>query len=364
MAGAIAREPGRAGHAWQYLQYVLGFRRLGFDVLFVDALDPPVDRNSVLYLREVMDRFGLGDRWSLLYDGRAEGVPRRELVERAKSAPLLINVMGYLQDAELLAAPAKRVFLDIDPGFGQMWRELGLANVFEGHDAYVTIGENIGRADCSVPDCGFDWITTRQPVVLAEWPATHGLGEGRFTSVGAWRGPFGPIEYRGETYGQRVHEFRKFVDLPRRTGAEFECALAFEAGDERDRELLMEHGWSLVDPAGAAATVDAYRTFIQRSAAEFMVAKSMYVKTRSGWFSDRSVCYLASGKPVLAEETGLADLYPVGEGLLTFSTLEDAEAGVEEVIGNYERHSAAARELAAEFFDSDKVLGRLLDRLA
>jgi hypothetical protein len=360
VGGAIARQPGRAGHAWMYLQYLLGFRRLGFEVLFVDWLESPPDCAGVEYLRAVMDQFGLADRWTLLCEGDAIGMPLRELLDRATGAVCLLNFMGYVVDEDVLAAPDKRVLLDIDPGVGQMWHELGMADIFAGHDVHVTIGERIRAPDCSIPACGIDWVTSRQPVVLDEWPRTNGGGR-RFTSVGAWRGPFAPIEFQGETYGQRVHEFRKFVELPRRVRAEFELALAIDTDDEADRLLLEEHGWRLVEPAVAAGTPDAYRHFVQRSSAELLVAKGMPVKTRSGWFSDRSVCYLASGKPVLAEDTGLEELYPVGEGLLTFSTLEEAVGGVEEILRNYARHAAAARQLAVEYFDSDKVLPRLVE---
>src|SRR5690349_18294485 len=197
--GAIAREPGRAGHAWTYLQYLLGFRRLGFDVLFVDWLEATPDASCVAYLRDVMERVGLGDRWSLLHDGEAAGIARRDLLDRAQGA-VLLNFMGYVVDEDVLDAAAKRVFLDIDPGVGQMWRALGLADIFAGHDVFVTIGERIVEADCVVPTCGLDWRTSRQPIVLDEWPLANGGGR-RFTSVGAWRGPFAPIEYRGETCG-------------------------------------------------------------------------------------------------------------------------------------------------------------------
>ena len=361
VGGAIAQKPGFGGHTWQYLQYLLGFRRLGCDVIFVDWLETPDDA-GIAYLRDVMERFGLGDSWSLLCGGETIGLPRARLLDRARSS-MLFNIGGYLRDEELLAAAGKRVFLDADPGFAQMWRELDLADVFAGHDVHVTIGENIGRDGCSVPTCGIDWLTTRWPVVLAEWPARDGGSGRRFTSVGAWRGPLGPVELDGERYGQRVHEFRKFVELPRRTAAEFELALAIDPGDERDVDLLAEHGWSLADPAIVTANPDAYRRYLQASDAEFMVARSMYVKTRGGWFSERSVCYLASGKPVLAQDTGLGALYPVGEGLVTFSTLDEAVAGVGEIAGSYARHAAAARELAVECFDSDKVLRRLLDAI-
>jgi len=272
-------------------------------------------------------------------------------------------VMGYLDDEDLLAACPRRVFLDIDPGFGQMWRALGLHDAFAGHDDHVTLGERIGSPDCSVPDCGLRWIPTRPPVVLDLWPYRR-PGGSRFTSVATWRGANAPVEYEGRTYGLRVHEFRRFAALPRLTGQPFELALSIDPGETRDLDLLAKNGWALVDPRTVAADPWGYRSYIASSKAELMVAKNMYVETRSGWFSDRSACYLASGRPVLAQDTGFAGLYPLGNGLLTFRTLEDAVAGVEEIGAAYRRHARAARELAEEELASDRVLGRLLDALA
>jgi hypothetical protein len=371
IAGALAQRPLIGGHAWVFLQYLLGFRRLGWQVLFVDWLDPalcggPVEHSeNAAYLHSVMERFGLGDDYSLLdrSDGHAAaGLPREEVLRRARGSVLLLNVMGYLDDEEILAAVPRRVFLDIDPGFGQMWRELGLADPFTGHDDFVTIGERVGQPDCLVPTSGLDWITTRPPVVLEHWPPRAGQG-GSFTSVITWRGAFDPVEYGGKTYGLRVHEFRKFVELPRRSGRPFELAIDIHADDERDRALLEENGWRLVDPVEAAGDPDRYREYVASSLGELMVAKSMYVETRSGWFSDRSACYLASGRPVLAQDTGLEGLYPLGEGLIAFRTLEEAVAGVEAISADYERHASAARELAEEHFDSDRVLAGLLSAL-
>jgi hypothetical protein len=378
VAGALAQRPHVGGHAWVFLQYLLGFRRLGWDVLFVDRIEPEmcVDDSGVQssfsasanlrYLKQVMDGFDLGGCWTLLYDGAREvaGVPRGEVIERARRSSLLLNVMGYLDDEEILAAAPLRVMLDIDPGFGQMWQELGLHTLFRDHDRYVTIGERIGTRECSVPTCGIDWVTTKPPVELSEWPPTTAARSAHFTSVVTWRGAFGPIEYGGRTYGLRVHEFRKFIDLPMRVRQRFELALDMdrdaEAGDLR---RLHENGWELVDPLVAAGDPWRYRNFVGESGAELMIAKNLYVDTRGGWFSDRSCCYLASGKPVLAQDTGLEGLVRTGEGLVTFSTPDEAVAGAEEIAANYSRHSAAAREIAGEYFAADRVLPRLLSAL-
>ncbi|HWH96596.1 MAG TPA: hypothetical protein VNT03_22225 [Baekduia sp.] len=377
LAGSIAQKPGQAGHAWQFLQYLLGLRRLGWDVLFVDRLQddvcydddgrrcPAVGSANLRWLQELMRSFGLQDAWTaILDDGRHVGASRARSLTHVRDSDLLINVMGFLGDEELLGAARRRVFLDTDPGFGQMWRDLGLADVFAGHDDVVTIGERIGRADCTIPTCGLNWITTPQPVVLSEWKPAAPPARMTFTTVGRWRGAYGPVDYAGRRYGLRVHEFRRFADLPGASGARFELALDIHPDETADLALLRDRGWGLVDPARAGRTPRAYQGYIAGSAAEFMVAKGMYVTSASGWISERSICYLASGRPVLAQDTGLRDLYPVDEGMVVFSTLDEAVAGVEAIRSDYARHARAARALAEEHFDSDKVLGRLLDRLA
>jgi hypothetical protein len=228
---------------------------------------------------------------------------------------------------------------------------------------YVTIAENIGAADCSVPTCGVDWLVTRQPVVLEEWRHANGSAAGSFTGIGAWRGPYAPVEYHGHTYGLRVHEFRKFLALPRQTSLPFQLALDIDDADDRDRARLAENGWALLDSLAVTGDPWRYRELIHSARAEFLVAKGIYVDTNSGWFSERSMCFLASGKPVLAQDTGLAQLYPTDRGLLTFSTLDEAAAGAEEIARNGAVHSAAARAVAEAYFDSDKVLSRLVDRV-
>jgi hypothetical protein len=367
IAGCMAQKPRQAGHTWQYLQYLLGFRRLGWDVLFLDHLSGPVaaDDHRVRYVSEVFRYAGLDAAWTIgLDDGSHIGVGRADTLDHVRSADLLLNVMGYCDDEELLAASRRRVFLDTDPGFGQMWRELGQADIFAGHDVHVTIGERIGAADCRIPDCGLEWITTPQPVVLDAWPVTPPpAGRARFTSIASWRGAYGPIEYRGHRYGLRVHQMRRFADLPTLAPAAFELALHIDENERDDIGLLSDRGWLLTDPSLAAATPTSYRHYLQGSSAELMVAKGMYVDSRSGWFSERSICYLACGRPVLAQDTGLAELYPTDSGLVTFSTLDEAVAGVESIVGDYDRHSLDARAIAEAYFDSDKVLTRLVERV-
>ncbi|MPZ22517.1 MAG: hypothetical protein GEU28_03030 [Dehalococcoidia bacterium] len=377
IAGSLAQKPMQGGHTWQFLQYILGFKRLGWDVLFVDRLEPgmcvddrgrPVsfgDSVNLRYFNTVMRCFGLEDDYALIYNGgeHIAGQSRAQILNHTRKAAFLLNVMGYLADEEILAAARRRVFLDTDPGYGQMWHELGLARIFEGYEAYVTIAENIGRPECDIPTCGIDWITWRQPVVLDQWPsATCELRE-LFTSIGSWRGPYGPIEYGGRTYGLRAHEFRKFAGLPRLSARHFEAALDIDAAEVDDLRLLRENHWSLSDPRVVARDPWAYRDYVRGSMAEFMVARNMYVDSKCGWFSERSICYLASGRPVLAQDTGIRHLLPTGEGLVTFATLEEAVAGVEEFYRNYNRHARAARDLAEAYFDSDKVLTNLLAKL-
>jgi hypothetical protein len=374
VAGSVAQRPGNGGHTWVFLQYLLGFRKLGWEVLFLDRLEPgmSVDANgrsttvegsvNIAYLDRVFRAFGLADRYAVFHEGGTVGLSRSQVLEETARSPLVLNVNGFFDDEEVLARSPLRVYFDIDPGFAHMWRALGLHDAFDGHDAYVTVGESIGQPDCAIPTGGLDWITTPQPVVLDEWPARAGRGRA-FTSVGSWRGPFAPIEFEGATYGLRVHEFRKFAELPRHVSEPLEIALDIDEADQSDVELLRSGGWALSDPGEVAADPWRYRDYVQGSSAELMVAKNIYVQTRSGWFSDRSICYLASGRPVLAQETGFGRHHPVGEGLLAFSTLEEAADGVERITRDHETHSRAARRLAEEQFESGRVLGGLLAKL-
>ena len=375
VAGAIANKPRSGGEAWVRLSWVRGLQRLGFDVRLVEELSSaacvdeagrptaPESASNVAWFGAVVDRFGLGDVASLLVDGEAvAGADRRTLLAVAPGATL-VNISGHLTDEALFGAFGRRVFVDIDPGFTQFWHAAGNAGArVEGHDLHFTIGENIGTEACPIPTAGVDWRPVRQPVVLDDWPVVPVSEPTRFTTVANWRGPFGPIEHDGRTYGLKVHEFRKFLDLPRRSPYTFEVALNIHPDDERDLTARRGGGWRLVDPLPAAGDPDAFRAYVQGSGAEFSVAQGVYVDTASGWFSDRTVRYLASGRPALVQDTGFGRSLPVGAGLLAFASLEEAANGAAEIMGEYGGHSRAARALAEEHFDSDVVLARFCDQ--
>ena len=370
VSGMVAGDPHQGGASWAVLQYVLGLEQLGCDVLLVEEWelpDPDVSlprTPSAAYFRDVIGAFGLEDRSALLRSGTDEtvGVPYGRLRERCAGADLLLNVSGILTDEDLIADIPVRTYVDLDPVFNQLWHQSGIDMRFDAHNRFVTVGQALGSPACPAPTLGRDWITTLPPVVLEQWPVVPGPGDGSFTSVGNWRG-YGSVELDGVRYGQRVHSMREFVELPRRTDARFRLALAIHPDERSDLEALDTNGWELLDPIEAAGTPERYRRFIGASTAELGIAKSGYVLSRSGWFSDRSACYLASGRPVLAQETGFSRFLPAGEGLLSFETIDDAVAGVESIRSHYARHSGRARELAEELLDSDRVLGRLLDRL-
>jgi hypothetical protein len=371
VAGSLAQRPDRGGHAWVFLQYLLGFRRLGFDVLFLDRLTPDMHpgtkrppRRPLRWLDEVLGPHGLGGDYCLLLGedgGGSVGLTRAEALERLRRSTLLIDVMGFLGDEEMLAAAPRTAYLDIDPGFPQMWQELGLHRSFGDHDAYATVGLRVGKDESLVPTCGVEWHPTPQPVVLEQWPATE--PGSAYTSVGSWRGPFEPIEFGGESFGLRAHQLRRFAELPEAVGVPLELALDIDEADEKDAELLREGGWRLVEPGQVAAGTGDYRRYVQNSRAEMGVAKDIYVRSRGGWLSDRSLCYLASGKPVLAQATGYELEVETGAGLLAFADPAEAAAGIEEIERDYPRHSSAARELARERFGSDRVLSELLEAL-
>jgi hypothetical protein len=366
IGAALAHRVGYGGHAWALLQYVLGFRALGFEVTVVDRLEPGMlrgasEQTALGYFRGLLADTGVS-YCVLGGDGSAlDGLALKETLGKMMEARFLLNVMGFVRDRELLEAARRRVFLDIDPGFGQIWRELGLADVFTDHDDFVTVGRNIGQPGCDVPTCGLSWLTIPHPVVLEGCPAVRGGRD--FTSVGSWRGPYDRIEYQGRSLGLRVHEYRKFAALPGLVDAPFRVALEIDPSDESDLALLRERGWQLVEPREVAYDPATYLGFVQGSLAEFTVAKGMYVELHSGWLGDRTVCYLASGKPALVQDTGLAPHYPLDEGLVAFSTLDEAVTGVERILADYPAHARAARRLAETEFDARLVLTRLLEEL-
>ena len=235
---------------------------------------------------------------------------------------------------------------------------------FDRHTHFVTVGSRVGEADCPVPTLGREWIPTLPPVAFEHWPAaTAAPSRDAWTSVGHWRS-YGSIEHQRVHYGQRAHSLRGLIDLPRRSAARFELALGIHPDEADDLAALAANGWHLLDPGAVAGSPADYARFVRESRGELGVAKSGYVATRSGWFSDRSACYLASGRPVVAQDTGFDALLPVGSGLLAYADAAGAAAAIEAVESDRGAHERAARELAVEHLDSRRVLARLLERLA
>jgi hypothetical protein len=280
----------------------------------------------------------------------------------ADSAAALVNISGHLKIEDIRRRVRRAIYVDVDPGYTQFWAAGGSAIGLEGHDAYLTVGENVGRAGCDIPTVGRTWIPQRPFSVLGEWPVSRRGDASRFTTVAAWRGTFGAVELDGRRFGLKAHEFRKVIDLPTLAPQVFEIALSIHPADGKDLDALRSHGWRLVDPQSVASDPLTFRDYVQGSGGEFSVAQGIYVETQSGWMSDRTVLYLASGKPALVQDTGFSRNYPVGEGLVPFTTLEEAVAGAQRIAADYSGHAAAARAIAEELLDSDKVLPPLLEQ--
>lgn len=375
LSGAVANKHRHGGSIWVRMSWAEALRDAGFDVVFVEQIDEVscVDARggpagfeesaNCAAFSAAMAEFEL--RGALLCPGqggaaRVHGMALDELLARADDAALLVNLGGHLRWKPLLARLRPRAFVDLDPGFTQIWhaegRDIGVAE----HDLHFTVGMNVDTPGCPLPDGGVRWRAIRQPVALERWPVAEGGELERFTTVASWRGAFGPAAWAGRSYGVKAHEFRRFVAV---TGAvpdaRFEVALDIHPGDEADADRLRAHAWVLSDPAALAGTCD-FRRFVARSGAEFSPAQNIYVATRSGWFSDRTVRYLASGRPALVQDTGFTDHLPTGAGLLAFSTLDEAVAGARELLDDYPRHRAAARRIAEEHFAGPRAIAPLL----
>lgn len=361
VAGAVANKPDNGGEAWVRLSWVRGLQRLGVRTLLWEQLDEP-SAAAFAYFDSVRTGFGL-ESSSVLVDGDGRELigSGEELVDLARSADLLLNISGHLNVRRLFEAFPRTALVDIDPGYTQIWHAQGLDGArVDAHDLHFTIGEKIGRPDCPIPTGGVTWRATRQPVVLDDWPVTD-AGSAAFTTVASWRGAYGPLEHAGRTYGVKAHEFRKIRDLPAAVPMPLEIALSIHEGDAADRDALLAGGWRLTDPVEAAGTPERFRRYVQGSAGELSVAQGVYVDSGSGWFSDRTTSYLASGRPAVVQDSGFARNLPTGEGLLAFRSPSEAAAALVEAARDPLGHGRAARRIAQEHFDSDAVLTRFLE---
>ncbi len=373
VAGALAQHPiGGGGNAWAFLQYVLGFQRLGFETYYVEHIgaDNCFDSNwqrtsfqasaNARFFSDIMRQYGFAERSSLLLEGSDEhvGLSLAELERVASTADLLLNMSGRFHVRSVLDGVRKRAYLDMDPGFVQVWQQqYGVDMNFSGHDVHFTVGLNVGTPGYALPTCGLHWQTTLPPVVLEEWATQRSAGT-IYTTIADWRG-YGAVEWQGAWYGQKSDEFLKLLPLPQQVSAPLELCLAIHP-DEPDRAALLANGWSLREPKELVSSIDGYRDYVWQSRGEFTAVKNGYTAARTGWISDRSVCYLAAGRPVIVQDTGIPAQIPTGDGLRTFSTLEEAADAVCVVESDYAHHAAAAYDLARSYFDSDLVLRRLL----
>ena len=377
--GVLGQSP-FAGVAWQVLHYLEGLRRLGYDVYYVeDTGEWPYDpgRNTVTsdcgytlrYLDRLLTWCGLQGRWAYrnaAEDDRVYGLSEGEFSRLFRDAEVIINLTGATVLKEEHMQVPVRVYLETDPVLPQI--EVALGRTFtidqlNNHTHHFTYGENLGSPDCRVPVGPYRYQPTRQPVILDWWksPDANPAPNGVFTTIASWQQTAKDIEWNGEVYTwSKHHQLLRLIDLPRRTSQPIELALA---GGEDQRATLTSHGWRLRDAVSLSRDILPYRAYIHRSRGEFTVAKDQYARLRSGWFSDRSACYLAAGKPVVIQDTGLAGLFPTGRGLLPFTTLEDVVEAIDAINTDYQSHSHAAREIASECFAAETVVGSMMDRL-
>jgi hypothetical protein len=372
VTGLIAQYP-LGGVTWDYFQYVLGLARLGHDVYYLEDTgqwpynpgEGGVSKGcefNVEYLARLMSRFGLAEKWAYRFPWQSQwfGLSEAQRLDVIRSADLLINVSGTLERPEDYRQVRRLAYIDSDPVFTQVKLARGQTDfrtLIDIHDVQFSFGEHLSAA---VPDTGHYWRPTRQPVVLSEWhPSTP--YRNMFTTVMNWTS-YNPVVYNNQTYGQKDEEFLRFLELPGLVAPiRFEIAVNQGKTRRTPHALLAYKGWNVADPAVVCPDLDSYRQYIESSKAEWSVAKNGYVVGQPGWFSCRSACYLAAGRPVIVQDTGFGSVLPVGEGLLSFTTLEEAVAAIREVDADYARHAKAARAIAETYFDAALVLTRLVN---
>jgi hypothetical protein len=368
-----------AGMAWMHGQFLRGLADLGHEVFYVETttawpyhplqLTTTSDPTYTLgYLGRVMDYFGLKNCWAYraAYLDRIWRGPLAETAEELiKSADAVLNITGSTSPEEV-NVPCRLIYVGTDPVLQEVRIAAGDRELYErvaNHDAHFTYGENIGQPDCPVPQLPFATTAMRQPVVMQLWQSPEPARQ-HFTTVTNWEVKGYDIEFQGETYTWSKHyELLKLIDLPKRTEAPLELALGLSGVSDQVRTLLTDNGWIIKDAYHMSLAPEKYRNYILTSGSEFSVAKDMVVRLRSGWFSERSACYLAAGRPVVTQDTAFSKVLPTGEGLFAFDTADEALSAIEAIRTNYAHHSRAAYEISAEYFAAEKVLTRMLTTL-
>jgi hypothetical protein len=365
-----------AGIAWQLLHHLVGLQRLGFAVYYVeDTGTPPYDPRiksvvdhcsyGVHFIAKTLRRVGLENAWAYhdVLTGQWHGMAESRVRDLFAQAVCTINLCGASDPAALTFHSAgKLIYLETDPVLHQIRFAEGDAKAIQflaGHDAHVTYGENLGAPDCPIPLPNYAWRKTRPPVVLDLWPLQMNTDSPRFTTIATWHNRGRDLQFRGETYRWSKHvNFLALADLPSRTSQPLE--LAVEIDNNEELAALQRHGWILTNPLAVSHDLDAYHRYVDAARGEFTVSKDVVVRTNSGWFSDRSVCFLAAGKPVVTHETGFSKYVPTGQGLFSFSTTDEILAAFDAINCDYRRHAHAAREIAREYFDSSTLLAKIL----
>lgn len=366
-----------AGVTYQFLHYLLGLRRLGYDPYYIEdsarwIYDPDLNEPSpdptpnIARVAPVLERFGLSGRWAYRShgpDGRCFGMTEEALRRVYREADVFLNVTASQEIREEHRWCRRRIYVESDPFAVQVklaQGDRGTIAALEAHDTLFSFGENLGALDCEAPVGRFTWLPTRQPVVLDLWGDGVPPGGSPYTTITTWSNNNKPLIYRGRRYYWRKdREFRRFIDLPRRSSVPFELATSTERSTVA---LLGTYGWRHRSARDVSSGLDVYRRYIEESRAEFTVARDQVVRPRTGWFSDRSACYLAAGRPVITQETGFSKFLPTGKGLFAFTTMEDILSAVDAIESDYPGHSRAAREIATEYFAAERVLDSLLSR--
>ena len=366
-----------AGVTYQFLHYLLALRRLGYDPYYVEdsgrwVYDPklndlsPDPTGNIAAVAPILEANGFADRWIFRGNypgGGCYGLSESKLLELYRDADAFLNVTGAQELRDELLQCRRRIYVESDP-FALQVRvaqgDPGTIQMLEAHDTLFSFGENLGAADCEVPMERFQWLPTRQPVALDLWYNPTMPSTASYNTITTWHNKGKNLIWQGETYyWTKDREFERFLDLPRLRRVPFELAAGV---DESTRHRLTSHGWRLADSLRISADVHSYRAYIQGARGEFTVARDQYVRPNTGWFSDRSACYLAASRPVITQETGFSKFLPTGKGLFSFRELEDVLAAVDVIESDYEANCRAAREIAEEFFDGEKVVGSLLER--
>jgi hypothetical protein len=379
------------GVTWDYIQYPLGLKLLGHEVYYIEDTgqystyriterdwDDPHD--SVAYLQTIMEKFGMAGQWAYrdTFSGQCYGMSLQKVMDICATADLFINISAATIFREEYLRIPRKALIDSDPMFTQVQTFEVKTNIDEryithkikvtDYDYHFTFGENIGAPDCLIPSLDIDWIPTRQPICMDHWKVGQNKANGHpfsFTTIMNWS-TRSRLEYNNQQWGQKDVEFRKFLAMPQLfANAAFKVVLAVSTDfkKELNREMIAGHGWQILHPDQTIANSEEYQNFIMNSDAEFSIAKETYVKSRSGWFSCRSACYLAAGRPVITQETGWSGYITPGEGLFAFHDEQTALEALEEVTSRYHHHAKAARELAYEYFDSKKVLASMIGKM-